>query len=320
MTQHAIQTHQRSNKGIVIAGPTASGKTSLAIALARAVGGEVINADSMQIYRDLPIITAIPDDDERDGIPHHGYQVMDGGERCSVGHWLGLTQHYVDDVLGRGAVPILVGGTGMYIRAALEGISPIPDIDPSFRDEATAMHTALGGAAFRRKLAEYDPLLAARLFEGDTQRLIRGMEVALATGQPLSKWQEIPPKGAIAIDWTSITLAPPRDALYAKIDIRYPKMLENGGVEEIETFAARDLDASLPLMKAVGLPPMLKYLKGTLAYDDAIAEACRDSRRYAKRQTTWFKNQLKANICEDFGQFAQQSESFFEKILSKVAN
>ena len=316
----------KKQKGVMIVGPTASGKTGLAIKLAHVFAqeknakAEVVNADSMQIYKDLPTITAIPDEKERDGISHHGFQVMDGGARCSVGHWLNLSRGYVDDILKRGHIPILVGGTGMYIRAALDGISSIPDIDDDYRKQATAMHTRLGGAAFRKVLAEHDPTLAARLHDGDTQRLIRGMEVVLATGEALSKLQEKPLKGALDLDWTIIKLAPPRDALYAKIDTRLPVMLDNGGLDEIKAFAARELGTNLPLMKAVGLPPMLKYLDGAENYHAAIMEACRDSRRYAKRQTTWFNNQLKANFCEEFGCFAQYSESFFEKILSKVTN
>lgn len=309
-------------KGMIIVGPTASGKTSFAIELARQLRprGEVINADSMQIYKDLPIITAIPDDSERGEIPHHGFQLLDGGVRYSVGRWLTLTQDYVNAVLGRGHIPILVGGTGLYVRTALEGISPIPDIDAAYREEATALHKKLGGTAFRKTLAGYDPELAARLHDGDTQRLIRGMEVALATGEKLSELQKIPPHGGIDIDWSIIKLNPPRDALYAKIDKRYPSMLKGGGLDEIEALAARKLDPSLPLMKAVGVPPMLRFLKGELDYQTAIDEACRDSRRYAKRQITWFNNQLEGEFCEDFGDSAQLSRSFFEKILSKITN
>ena len=305
-------------KGIIIAGPTASGKSGCAVRLAQRINGAVINADSMQIYVDLPILTAIPDEDEQGGVPHYGYQIMDGAERCSVGRWLDLTRGYVRDVVDDGQVPILVGGTGMYIRAAMEGISPLPDIEPEYRDQATEMHQMMGGATFRAALAERDPVLAERLHDGDTQRLIRGMEVALATGRPLSQWQDIPPAGEIDLDWTVVRLAPPRDELYAKIDQRYPIMLAHGGIDEARSFAARCLDPSLPLMKAVGLPPLLSYFKEEIDLDEAVALSCRDSRRYAKRQTTWFNNQLQDNICEDFGYEKQFSESFFEKILSII--
>lgn len=303
---------------VVIAGPTASGKSALSVMLAQRLNGEVVNADSMQIYRDLPVITAIPDADEQQGVPHHGYGVLDGAERCSVGRWLGLTRGYLREVWGRGHVPVLVGGTGMYIRAALEGISPMPEIDAAVRDQATAMLRQLGGAAFRRKLMELDPVLASRLDDGDSQRLIRGMEIALATGTPLSTWQEAPPEGAIAARFTTIRIAPPRDELYARIDTRFPAMLANGGIDEARAFLARGLDASLPLMKAVGFPPVADHLNGQIGREEAVALACRDSRRYAKRQTTWFNNQFTANFCEDSSYNTQYSESFIQKILSKI--
>jgi tRNA dimethylallyltransferase len=306
-------------KGVIVAGPTASGKSDFAIQLAEAVDGAVVNADSMQIYRDLPIITAIPKEDERRDIPHYGYAVLDGGERCSVGRWLGLTRSYIDAVVKNAAVPILCGGTGMYIRAAMDGISPIPDIAPEIRDRATAMHAQLGGAEFRQALAEHDPVLAGRLHDGDTQRLIRGMEVALATGKPLSELQDAAPEGGLDLDWVVIRLSPPRAELYAMIDRRYPKMIESGALDEARRFAGRGLDAALPLMKAVGLPPLLAHLKGELDLEAAIALACRDSRRYAKRQTTWFNNQLLDNFCQDSGYNTQLSKSFIDKILSNIA-
>jgi tRNA dimethylallyltransferase len=306
-------------KGVIVAGPTASGKSDFAALLARAVGGAVVNADSMQVYRDLPIITAIPQEEERGDIPHYGYAVLDGGERCSVGRWLGLTRSYIKAILEKRAVPILCGGTGMYIRAAMEGISPVPDIAPDIRDEATAMHQQLGGGKFRQALAEYDPVLAGRLHDGDTQRLIRGMEVALATGQPLSELQDAAPEGGLDLDWVVVRLSPPRADLYAMIDRRYPKMIESGALDEARRFAGRGLDANLPLMKAVGLPPLLAHLKGELDLEAAIALSCRDSRRYAKRQTTWFNNQLQDNFRQDLGYNAQLSKSFIERILSNIA-
>ncbi len=313
-------------KGIIIAGPTASGKSGFAVKLSQMIdgGAAVINADSMQIYRDLPIITAIPTENERGDIAHYGYGVLDGAVRCSVGGWLELTRGYIDDVLALDKVPVLVGGTGMYIRAAMDGISPIPDIPNEVRQNATEMHDELGGAMFRAALAEQDPVLAARLHDGDRQRLIRGMEVVLATGTPLSTLQDIPPEGALGLDWCVIRLNPPRDELYAKIDQRYPLMLKNGGMDEAKAFADRGLDPSLPLMKAVGLPPLMRHLREEVTLAAAIEDACRDSRRYAKRQTTWFNNQLTnqglANFCEDSSYNAQFSESFFEKILSNITN
>lgn len=305
---------------VVIAGPTASGKTALAIKLAEKLNGEIVNADSMQIYRDLPVLTAIPSKQERGDIPHHGYGVFDGGERCSVGRWLELIRKIATDIRGRGRIPILVGGTGMYIRAALFGISSIPDVADDIRQQATALHRDKGGAGFRAELAKHDLRLAERLDDGDTQRLIRGMEVFMATGTPLSQWQEKPLEGKLDAPAVTIKISPPRDELYAMIDKRYPLMLEQGGIEEGEAFLSRGLSPDLPLMKAVGFPPLASYLRGEISRKDAVDIACRDTRRYAKRQTTWFNNQYADNFCEDSSYDTQYSESFINKILSKIIN
>ena len=320
----ASRPEEKKQPVIVIAGPTASGKSALGLRLAHALDGEIVNADSMQIYRDLPILTAIPDADDQAQIPHHGYGVLDGAERCSVARWLDLTRDLVAAIHERGKAPILVGGTGMYIRAAIEGISPMPDIAPEYRDAASQQYDEMGGADFRHALAEKDPVLAARLNDGDRQRLIRGMEVVLATGTPLSQWQARPLQGQLQAEFTTITIMPPRDELYAAINKRYPKMLENGGIAEAKNFMARatekgGLDPNLPLMKAVGLPPVLAHLKGEIDAETMIHDACQDTRRYAKRQMTWFNNQMQANFCEDSSYFEQFSESFIKKILSKVS-
>lgn len=312
------ENHHVHPPALIIAGPTASGKSKLGVMLAERAGGEVVNADSMQIYRDLPIMTAAPSDAEKAAIPHHGYGVLDGSERCSVGRWLELTRQIVGDIHARGKLPILVGGTGMYIRAALEGISPIPDVPLSVRASAADQYDALGGAAYRQALAALDPVLADRLNDGDRQRLIRGMEVVMATGTPLSQWQDAPLEGAVDATFTTIRIAPPRDQLYAMCDRRLPIMLDQGGVEEVRQWLSREVDPDLPLMKAVGVPPIADFINGKISRNDAVDIACRDTRRYAKRQTTWFNNQFSDNFCEDSGYDAQFSESFIDKILSNV--
>ena len=317
----SITDHNATDKPpvMVIAGPTASGKSALGLKLADALGGEIVNADSMQIYQDLPILTAMPDAEDQAQVPHHGYGILDGAERCSVARWLNLTRDLVADIHARGKTPILIGGTGMYIRAAIEGISPIPEIAPQYRDAASVQYDDMGGAAFRQALAEKDPALAARLNDGDRQRLIRGMEVVLATGRPLSQWQSIPLQGQIKADFTTVIIMPPRHELYDAINRRYPLMLEKGGIEEAQQLMVRGLDPSLPLMKAVGLPPVLAHLRGEIDAETMVTLSCQDSRRYAKRQITWFNNQLQANFCEDSSYFEQFSESFIKKILSKVS-
>ena len=303
---------------VCIAGPTASGKSALALKLADRIEGEIVNADSMQVYTDLPCLTAIPSAEDRKVIPHHNYAVLDGSERCSVARWLGLTLKTVADIRARGKVPVLVGGTGLYIRAALEGITPLPDVPLHIRAEAIALHRNMGGRAFREKLGLHDPELADRLNDGDTQRLVRGMEVFMATGRPLSELQEAPPEGALPGHAITVLVMPDRRELYDRIDDRLPQMLENGAIAEAERIAARNLDPSLPVMKAVGLPPLLDFTRGLLTLEAATELACRDTRRYAKRQMTWFRRQFSAMLCEEntFGE--QYSESFFDKILSKV--
>ncbi|MGC6485442.1 MAG: tRNA (adenosine(37)-N6)-dimethylallyltransferase MiaA [Candidatus Puniceispirillales bacterium] len=305
---------------VVIAGPTASGKSAFALALAEAANGVVINADSMQVYSDLPVLTAIPDADDRARAPHEGYAVLDGAERCSVAGWLDITRAAVQRAREAGRLPILTGGTGMYIRAALEGISPIPDVDPAIRAAVIARHENIGGAAFRAELGQVDPLLADRLADGDSQRLIRGMEVYRATGQPLSQWQEAAPEGALIGARQVLLIAPPRDELYRRINARFPLMLETGAVEEARTFLARRLDATLPLMKGVGLSAVEGLISGKFSREETVEMATRDTRRFAKRQLTWFRHQLTPDAVWDGQKFEQYLKRFFEENLSKIIN
>ena len=315
---HMKQLQQIEQPLIIIAGPTAGGKSALAMKFAERLNIEIVNADSMQIYKDLPILTAMPSAMEQHQVPHHGYGILDGAERCSMGRWLALTKDFVASIRARGNIPVLVGGTGLYIKSALEGIAPIPDIAPEYRQEATSLWQKLGGQAFRQLLEKYDALLAARLEDGDKQRLIRGMEVVLATGMPLSTWQEKPKKGKILGTHIKIAIMPPRTKLYDVINNRYSRMLAEGGIEEARRFAERNLPSDLPLMKAVGLPPLLRYFTGEIDRDKAIELACRDSRRYAKRQLTWFKHQFQGNLYKDSLLDEKYLECFLLKIFPKV--
>jgi tRNA dimethylallyltransferase len=300
---------------VVIAGPTASGKSALALSIAALIGGEIVNADSMQVYRDLPVLTAIPDAADRQAVPHHGYAMIDGADRHSMARWLDDTRGRVAGIRARGRVPMLVGGTGMYLRAAMEGIAPLPDVPGAIRQQATAMLAEMGGAGFRAELRLHDPVLADRLDDGDSQRLIRGMEVFMATGQPLSQWQDTRPEGMIPGSFLCIKVEPPRDILYSRINRRFPQMLEQGAIDEAKAIASRQLDPSLPLMKAVGLPPILAMLEGSMTHDEMVELACRDTRRLAKRQMTWFRNQYRAEATLDGNETAQFLESFLPKIL-----
>ncbi len=312
---------------IAIVGATASGKSALAMQLAGQLagllaadcGGEIVNADSMQLYRGLPILTACPEQSDMMAVPHHGYGWLDASARCSVGRWLGETRDYVSAIHARGKIPILVGGTGLYFRAAMKGIAAIPDVPNIYRRAASEQLANMGGRAFRAMLAGHDPGSAAKLNDGDSQRLVRAMEVFMATGTSLSQWQETPPSGAIKGRYIVIRVAPPRPELYGRINQRYPDMVKNGGIAEAKSLMERGLDPTLPLMKAVGLPPLMNYCAGRIDLDTAIALGCRDTRRYAKRQMTWFNNQLQDNFCEDSAFNEQFSKRFIEKILSKIS-
>jgi tRNA dimethylallyltransferase len=277
---------------IVIAGPTASGKSALALGVARALGGTIINADSMQIYRDLAAVTARPGDDDLARAPHRLYGVLDGAELCSAARWAELARGEIAAAAAAGRLPILCGGTGLYLRTLLHGIAPVPSIPDEIRRAARQLHAQLGGAAFRAELARLDPGGAGRIEPGDSQRLIRAYEVAAATGVPLGVWQRAQPSVPSGLDPVIFTLLPPREALYAAIDARFAGMVEAGALDEVRALTARGLDPALPVMKAVGVPELAAYLAGDLPLAAAITAAQQASRRYAKRQFTWFRHQL----------------------------
>jgi tRNA dimethylallyltransferase len=288
---------------IIVAGPTASGKSALALELAEASGGTIVNADSLQCYRDLRILTARPDEATA-AAPHRLYGYLDAAERGSAAQWRALALQEIATEAEAGRLPILVGGTGLYLRALTEGLAPVPNIPEEIRHQAIELHRRLGGAAFRTQLAERDPEAANRLFSGDRQRLIRAFEVVQATGMTIGDWH----RRATAVSpyrFGTILLAPPRDSLYAACDARFVKMVEAGALAEAEALAARHLDPALPAMKAVGLPELLSHLRGHVALDAAIAAAQRSTRRYAKRQMTWFRHQMTPDLVLD----AQFSES-----------
>jgi tRNA dimethylallyltransferase len=276
---------------ILIAGPTASGKSTLALALAAALRGTIINADSLQTYRDLRILSARPDDAAMAQAPHRLYGYLDAAERGSVERWRALALSEIAAAHAAGRLPIVVGGTGLYLRALQHGLAAIPPIPTAIRAEAAELYKTLGGAAFRERLSVLDPAGAARLPPGDRQRLMRTFEVVRATGVPLGDWQARP-VATSPYCFASVLLAPPREALYAACDARLRAMIEQGGLEEAAVLAARGLDPELPAMKAVGLPELLLHLRGEITLDEAVAAAQRATRRYAKRQVTWFRHQM----------------------------
>lgn len=278
---------------ILIHGPTASGKSALAIELARKLGGEVINADSMQVYRDLQVISARPTEEEMAGVPHHLFGHVDAATRYSTGEWLEAARGVLKRLQRQNKHAVIVGGTGLYLLALTQGLSDIPPVPDDIRAEVRAISDTEGADGLRARLAPHDPDLAERLGTGDKQRLARAYEVWLATGRPLSDFQsERQPPVLKEGEWTGFALTPPRTALYKKIDRRFEGMLMQGAVEEARALVARDLNPELPAMKALGMPSIAAFVRGEISAEEAAESAKRESRRYAKRQFTWIGRQF----------------------------
>ena len=275
----------------ILYGPTASGKSDLAVALAERLNGVIINADSLQVYAELEILTARPDAAAMARAPHRLFGVLRAAQACSAAWWRDAALDEIAAAHAAGKHPILVGGTGLYLRTLIEGLSPVPTADETARAKATALYNEIGGEAFRAALAERDPVIAARLKSGDRQRLIRAWEVVETTGTPLSAWQALPKQPGHNLDFSLIGLMPPRDRLYARIDARFDAMLKRGALDEAARFEALGLSPTLPANKALGLPELRRHLKGELGLDEATLLAQQMSRNYAKRQVTWFRHQ-----------------------------
>lgn len=317
MTDHSeIKAAIEAGRYLMICGPTAAGKSGLALALAEQGGGTVINADSMQLYRDLRVVTARPDARDEARAPHRLYGVVDGGERASVAAWLGMLAGEVAAARQAGRLPIVVGGTGMYLQAALEGIAPIPEVPRDIHQACVDELAANGGAAFRAVLATLDPQTAARLFDGDSQRLVRAMGVVRATGRPISAWQSDPHEGAIEGSAVTLAVMPSREDTYRRIDRRLAAMVEGGAVDEVTRLAARGLDPSLPIMKAIGVREIMAMTQGEISRERAVELASRDSRRYAKRQMTWIRNNYTSQMTINEKFSKRKIEEIFS-ILSK---
>ena len=287
---------------VIIAGPTAGGKSALALELAAAFGGTIINADSQQIYRDLKILSARPDAAAMRYVPHRLYGFLDAAERGSVAIWRDRALAEIAETQVTGRLPFLVGGTGLYLRALQRGLAPVPAIPATIRAEAAELYDELGGAAFRERLATLDPAAASRLPAGDRQRLLRAWEVVRATGRPLGEWQRRPVKsshGSAPLHFATVLIMPPREVLYAACDRRFTMMIAEGALAEAAALMALALPADLPAMKGVGVPELLQHLRDEIPLDDAIASAQRATRRYAKRQMTWFRHQIVADLVFD---------------------
>ncbi|MFL6729786.1 MAG: tRNA (adenosine(37)-N6)-dimethylallyltransferase MiaA [Sphingomicrobium sp.] len=272
----------------LIAGPTASGKSALALALAERAGGVVVNADSAQVYRDLPVLSAAPTAADRARAEHRLFGFLDGATPFSAADWAERAKAEVADIHAAGRLPILVGGTGLYLRTLLDGIAPVPPIDPAIRSEVR--HNPV--EANRARLEELDSEAAQRLNPGDTARIARALEVILSTGKPLAEWQGERTGGiGNAVDLRPLILLPPRGWLYARCDDRFARMIAQGAVEEVNALLDRRLDPNLPVMRAIGVREIASYVKGQGTLAEAVAAGQQATRQYAKRQYTWFAHQ-----------------------------
>ncbi len=276
---------------ICIAGPTASGKSAYALDVAEAVGGEIINADALQVYADLRILSARPTKSEMGNVPHHMFGHVSGDIRYSTGAWLRAVEPLILEVLARGKSPILIGGTGLYFRALLQGMANIPAVSEAVQRETALELEREGIGALRERATDLDPIATARVLGNDPQRLQRIVNVAKGTGQALSIWQAdtrpvVPSRFA-----KFCVLTPPREILYDRINARYDQMLRHGGLDEAKAVFDKAVDEGLPVMKAIGLRQLRRYFDDLCSLDEAVEDAKRESRRFAKRQMTWFRNQ-----------------------------
>lgn len=298
----------------LIAGPTASGKSDLAVSLALALGRPcvIVNADSAQVYRDLKVLSARPTEAEMRGVEHRLFGEWDGADPCSAADWAARAKREIEDAQLAGTLPILVGGTGLYIRTLLDGIAPVPAIDPAVREAVRGLPVEQAYAALQAE----DPERAAALNPGDTTRIARALEVVRSTGRPLAHWQRQRVGGiADAIDLHPLVLLPPREALYARCDARADAMLGSGAAEEVEALLARQLPPALPVMRAIGVPEIAGWLRGEWSRDEALARLRQATRNYAKRQYTWFRRQPP----QDWSRCASgncDSQVYFERLLA----
>src|SRR6202163_3885250 len=288
-----VSSHHESSKAVLIAGPTASGKSALALELAQKTGGVIINADSMQVYRDLRVITARPTAEEETKVPHRLHGHVDAAVNFSAGHWVADAAAALAEVRAQNRLPIFVGGSGLYFKALTRGLSAVPPIPPAIREGVRARLERDGVEALHAELARRDPATAERLKPRDRTRIARALEVVEATGRSLTGWHReglppLLPEG----QFSALFLAPERDDLYARIDARFDAMLKAGALEEVAALAARRLDPLLPAMKAHGVPALIRHLQGALSLEQAGVIGRADTRHYAKRQFTWFRHQL----------------------------
>lgn len=299
---------------LVVAGPTASGKSALALDLALRFGGCVLNADSMQVYRDLHLLTARPSAYDLALAPHRLYGVMGGREVCSAQQWAQMAAAEVHAVWAQGGLPIVTGGTGLYLKALTEGLAEMPDIPDAVRDQTRALLAEVGNERFHALLAEKDPNVAARLNVGDSQRLARAYEVIAASGRSILDWQQQAAQPLVQADVMTLVLDPPRPLLNQRINQRFAVMMDCGALGEVRGLLAAHYPAAAPVMKALGVPELTRALNGEILLPEAVDLATQTTRQFAKRQGTWFRRQIIADLVIN----TQLSESLREEIFSIV--
>jgi tRNA dimethylallyltransferase len=278
---------------ILITGPTASGKSAMAVALAQAHGGEVINADSMQIYDTLRVLTARPDEAEMGGIPHHLYGSVAAGDQFSTGAWLRAVAPVLADVRARGKLPVFVGGTGLYFKALTGGLSDMPEIPDDIRSKWRRRLAEDGPWALHAELGSRDPDMADQLSASDGQRIVRALETIDATGRSLASFQTGSGKALVdAKRARKLIVEPDRTVLHDRINRRFAAMFDHGAIEEVEALLKLDLPKEMPVMKAIGVPQIAALLRGELTREQVVSQASAATRQYAKRQMTWFRNQM----------------------------
>ncbi len=280
------------NPILLLAGTTASGKSRLALSLAERLGGEIVNADAIQVYADLRILSARPTPEDEARLPHHLYGFAPSDQAFSSGAWLERTIPLIHEIQDRGKTPILVGGTGLYFQCLTQGLAPLPKIPDPIREGLRARLETEGREALYQELRRVDPSLAARVPKSDSQRLLRGLEVAEATGKPLSLWQRETVAPSLKDSFVKAALLPPRESLYETCDKRVSEMLARGALEEARRIVARNLSPRLPVMKAIGMTALRAHFDGALSLEEARLRMALETRRYARRQTTWIRNQM----------------------------
>ena len=288
----------------------------MALALAQRTGAEIVNADALQVYRDLRVLSARPSAAEEARVPHHLYGVADAGEAWSVGRWLRAASPVLEAIGARGRPAVVVGGTGLYFRALTHGLAQTPAVPDEVRARVQALWEAQGEAEFRAALAAVDPEAEARIAPGDRQRLVRAAAVAQASGRPLSAWRADTQPTLTPESWRGVVVSPPRADLYARCDARLAAMLDAGALEEVRALVARGLATELPTLKAVGVRELAAHLAGDLTAAQALEAAQRETRRLAKRQLTWFRNQTPDWPVADALDGAVRREQAFAALLS----